>query len=78
MIVFNFRKNSYIAHEDMEGIYFAETGENTIATFLLWMNRIPKSEPSVGKNVISLYLTDIPGEKLQYYKDLNEKLNGMA
>lgn len=77
LILFNFRKNSYITSKTAEGIYFAEMGQNTLATFLLWMNGIPKSEPDIGENIINLYLKDIPNKNLSYFEDLNKKLNSV-
>lgn len=76
-IVFNFKKNSYVSHGKLEGIGYVETGDITFATFLLYMNKMPKSEPEVGKNIMKLYLDDISIEKIMYYPDLNLKLNGI-
>ena len=56
LMLFNFRKDSYITNKAAEGIYFAELGQNTLATFLLWMNSIPKSEPDIGENIIRLMI----------------------
>ena len=74
MIIYNSRKNSSIHFKDVEGIVFNETKENTLAEFLFIMNRIPKSEPEISKNIISIYLEDMPRESAKTFIDLNNKL----
>lgn len=55
--------------QTIKEIYFSETNENTLATFLFWMNKIPRSEIQASKNILSLYLTDD-----MITKDLGEDL----
>lgn len=77
-IIFNCGENTYFHPGNLEGIAFFEAGENTLAAFLLMMNRLPKSEPAISKNIISIYLEDLPGSKICWFDDLNQKLNSIS
>lgn len=77
-IVFNVGKKAKLQYKDVEGIIVSETGEDTLALFLFYMNCIPKSEPEIDKNVLRIYLekSDILNLYTMYcYEDLNAKLN---
>ena len=76
-IVYNFRENSYVSSSALKGIYCANMGEDTIAMFLLWLNKTPKSEPEISTNIMKLYLNDIKIEEVEHYEELNEKLNSI-
>ena len=78
-IILNIGKKMKLQLGDFEGIVYTESGENTLALFLLYMNMIPKSEPEISDNILKMYLEK---EKIQdlgmhYYADLNEKLNAI-
>ena len=77
-IIYNFGRNAKIRLGDTEGIMFAETEKDTLATFLMTMNLIPQSQPEISKNIISIYLKDLPSAKIISYDDLNEKLNSIG
>ncbi|SHN93084.1 hypothetical protein BHECKSOX_2109 [Bathymodiolus heckerae thiotrophic gill symbiont] len=73
-LIFNSRENSYInLSKDSQGILIAELGDQTLAGFLLWLNRLPLSSPGISAPVLEHYLKfDI--EQLQTYHDLNARL----
>lgn len=76
-IIFNFGKTAKLQSNDFEGIRVVETGEDTLAVFLLFMNYIPKSEPEISTNILTIYLqqsTILSKYKIQQYDDLNAKL----
>jgi len=73
-IIFNSNGSTY-AQFSGKGILFSETNENTLATFLLWLNRLPKSEATVGPNVLEFYLNeDIYLKNMKTYHDLNLRI----
>lgn len=76
-ILFNARKNSYISFGDYEGIIYSETKENTLALFLLYMNKMPKSQPEINENIIEIYLKDATQDDLKKFEDLNIKLRSI-
>ena len=73
-LIFNSRKNSYFnLNEDSQGILIANLGIQTLAGFLLWLNKLPLSSPRMSPPVLEHYLKfDI--EQLQTYHDLNTRL----
>ena len=76
-ILFNFGKTAKLQYKDFEGIQIAETGEDTLAIFLLFMNQIPKSEPEIDQNILKIYLRNadiLSCYKMQKFDDLNAKL----
>src|SRR5690606_1425605 len=77
-ILFNSRENSYSYLSPNRGILFAETNENTIATFLLFLNKTPKSEATIGPNVLDFYLDNkLFSSNLKTFHDLNDKLTNI-
>lgn len=74
VILFNARKDSYISFGDYEGILYSETKENTLAVFLLYMNKMPRSQAEMGENIIEIYLNDTFNDNLMRFEDLNTKL----
>lgn len=74
-IIFNSRENTYSFLPPTKGIIFAETNEDTIATFLLLLNRIPKSEATIGPSVLEFYLDqNLYVGKLKTFHDLNNTI----
>ena len=73
-LIFNSRQNSYFnLNKDCQGILIAELGDQTLAGFLLWLNKLPLSSPRMSAPVLEHYLKfDI--DKLQTYHDLNARL----
>jgi len=72
LIIFNSYRNGYAQFKDNYGILFSEVAENTLAAFLLWLNRNPKSEMEIGKNVLGFYLDDkVYNQSLKTFPDLN-------
>jgi len=57
----------------IEGIFFIELEENTIASFLFWLNKLPQSAPRMDAPVLQHYLSFSP-ETLKQFNDLNAKL----
>lgn len=78
-IVLNIGKKMKLQLDDFDGIVYTDAGENTLALFLLYMNLIPKSEPEISDNILKLYLQkeNLQSLGMQYYPDLNEKLNAI-
>lgn len=76
-IVYNCGEKAKIKLGTTEGIAYAETGENTLATFLVTMNIIPQSQPEISKNIIRIYLEKLPGTPIYEFRDLNIKLNAI-
>lgn len=73
-MLFNVRKNSYISFADYEGILYSETKDNTLAVFLLYMNKMPKSQPEMSENIIEIYLDGAFNDDLKRFEDLNSIL----
>lgn len=73
-ILHNVKKEMPILCWDKEGIVYCETKENTMAEFLFWLNRVPKSEPEIGQNIINIYLRNMQRDSFKYFQDLNDKL----
>jgi hypothetical protein len=74
-VLFNSRENMYAYLPHNKGICFAETSEETLATFLLLLNKIIKSEMSIAPSVLGFYLDDsLYTNKLKTFHDLNNKL----
>ena len=73
-IIFNYGKKNKFHREGFEGIAVLDAGESALAVFLLCMNTLPKSEPEISKNILSIYLEEMPIGKLFTYTDLNKKL----
>lgn len=72
LILFNCYINGYAQFDNNYGILYSETAENTLAAFLLWLNRNPRSTMEMGKNVLSFYLDDVIYNKsLKTFPDLN-------
>ncbi|HNW82972.1 MAG TPA: hypothetical protein PKG52_08795 [bacterium] len=77
-LIFNSRKDFYCDLKPTEGICFAETQEDTIATFLLLLNNLPKSEPAISESVLSFYLDNsLYSDKLKTFQDINEKMHAV-
>lgn len=73
-IIINYGTEVKFHRDGFEGIAVLDTGEDTLALFLFFMNSLPKSEPEISKNILSIYLEGMPTGKLYTYTDLNEKL----
>jgi hypothetical protein len=73
-LIFNSRENSYFnLNNDCQGILIAELGDQTLAGFILWLNKLPLSSPRMSAPVLEHYLKfDI--KQLQTYHDLNARL----
>ncbi len=72
LILFNSYINGYAQFSKNYGILYSETAENTLAAFLLWLNRNPRSELSMGQSVLIFYLDDaIYNKSLKTFPDLN-------
>ena len=75
-MLFNSKRNSYYYLNEMDGILFTQTNENTLALFLILLNKLTKSQPDISPSVINFYISDKDFEiKFQYFPDLNERLN---
>ena len=73
MMIFNSYTDGYAQLGENYGILFSETAENTLASFLLWLNRNPKSEMEIGQNIVKLYINDdVYNNSLKTFHDLNE------
>ena len=76
-IVINFGQKAKFQKKDIEMIGVCDTGEDTLATFLILMNILPKSEPEIDKNILRIYLQDTPGYHSSTYPDVHDKLNAI-
>lgn len=76
MLLFNFRRSSFISKSDIEGIYYCSSESKILPLFLLWMNSLPKSEIEIGESIMKIYLEEIMEHDLNLsgYTDLNAKL----
>lgn len=77
LIAINIADKAKFHREGFEGIVVYETGEDTLATFLFFMNLLPRSEPDIDKNILKIYLQDTPGYSTITFEDLNKKLNAI-
>lgn len=73
-IIINYGQKTKFYKKDIDAIGICNTREDTLATFLILMNMIPKSEPEIDKNILGIYLKDIPSYDVYTYNDLNGKL----
>ena len=74
ILVFNYGAKTWFQRENFEGIAVLDAGEDALALFLFYMNSLPKSEPEISENILSIYLENMPTGRLYTYTDLNEKL----
>jgi hypothetical protein len=73
-MIFNSKKGSYFHfNNSIEGIFYIELGEHTIASFLYWLNRLPQSEPRSSSPVLEHYLNFSVTQMVSFH-DLNERL----
>lgn len=77
LIAINFSTKSKFQKNNFEGIAGYETSEDTLATFLFFMNMLPKSQPDIDKNILRIYLEKTPGYEMFTFDDLNKKLNAI-
>ncbi|MDD4151539.1 MAG: hypothetical protein PHR68_02915 [Candidatus Gracilibacteria bacterium] len=76
-IIYNSRKDSYFnLNNNLEGIFFVEYGKMTLLYFLLLLNKIPKSEPTMSSSVLEHYI-DNNDVTFKQFEDLNFKLLGI-
>ncbi len=73
-IIINYGQKTKFYKKDIDAIGICNTREDTLATFLILMNMIPKTEPEIDKNILGIYLKDIPSYDVYTYNDLNGKL----
>lgn len=73
-LAINYRKDYFLSHPGgLEGIAIAEYGPQTLCSFLLWLNRLNKSEPKMSSSVIEHYLHD-KLSSMQTFRALNNRL----
>ncbi len=75
VLVYNFRNDSYVTNDHLEGIAYWEGDSSSIALLLYEMNKMPKSEPELGPNIMNIYLNSIRPTKLSTFSDLNDRLH---
>ena len=73
-LVYNFRPNTYISWRNERALAYYEAGEQSLASLLLEMNKIPQSTPAISKNIMEIYLQDINPKQLSGYTEINKKL----
>jgi hypothetical protein len=70
----NNRRDQYLYHEKIEeGLIIFEYNELTLAAFLLYLNKLPQSEPRISTSVLEHYI-DVKPENVRTYRDLNARL----
>jgi hypothetical protein len=74
-LVINYRNKGYFFHQTQgfDGIAIGHYKEDTLAAFLLWLNKLHGAEAKISAPVIQHYLIDNLCE-LQFFDDLNQKL----
>ncbi len=72
-IVFNSKKDGYFSDLPDEGIFYRQYDENTIAMFLFWLNKLPRSGTLIDAPVLWHYIK-IEDHDLTFYNDLNARL----
>ena len=77
ILVFNYGAKTWFQRENFEGIAVLDAGEDSLALFLFYMNSLPKSEPEISENILSIYLENMPTGRLYTYTTLNEKLSSI-
>lgn len=73
-LAFNFRRNSFISFGEGEGIMLWDGGIDSLALFLLELNRLPQSMPLISSNILELYLRRMYPLELKHDKELNDRL----
>lgn len=74
-ILFNSRTNSNISFsENLQGLFYTEYNENTLATFLLYLNKFPQCEMKLDTPVLNYYYNHPNKRDLDFVKEINEKL----
>lgn len=74
-ILFNSRKNLNIFFsEEQQGLYFVEFGKNTLATFLIYLNKFPQCEMRMGTPVLNYYFNLENNIPATLNHDVNKKL----
>ena len=71
---FSYDPNANGKNNHKRVIAFWEGGKKSLAWFLFEMNKMPRSEPQMSDNVMSIYLKDTIPEMLQTFDYLNNKL----
>ena len=74
VLIYNFRNNSYVTNNNFEGIAYWEGNNLSIALFLFELNKIPKSEPDLAPNIMTIYLNGIKPKDIVTFPDLNKQL----
>jgi hypothetical protein len=68
MLIYNFRRDSYLSNNYFDGLAFSEVGNESLALFLYELNLLPHCEPEIGQNIMSIYLEGIRPATIQCYK----------
>lgn len=74
MLVFNYKPQSYIANGMFRGVAYKEYDEDTFMMFLLYLNRMPRTEMEMNTNILSIYLDGMNLDPGKTFEDLNNKL----
>lgn len=73
-LIINYRKNYFFTHaQGFEGIAIAHYKEDTLAAFLLWLNRLHGAQAGISTPILQHYLIDSLSN-LQCFNTLNAKL----
>lgn len=76
-LLLNLRKGSYffpVGGSLAEGINILESGANTLAAFLVFLNMLPLSSPRISPEILPLYIDRTLLGSIRTYPDLNERL----
>ena len=71
MLIYNFRMNSYLSNNNLNGLAVWEGGNDSLALFLYEMSLMPHCEPEIGENVLSIYLEGIRPQSLKVFSKNN-------
>ncbi len=76
-ILYNSRKFSNINFPHHQGLYFINHEKNTLASFLLQLNKFPQPEEKFGVPVLNFYYKDPQTSMAIYNAEINEELNNI-
>ncbi|MCM4157621.1 DUF6602 domain-containing protein [Gramella sp. AN32] len=73
-ILYNCRKNMYVNFKkEHEGLFFKKYDSQTLAVFLMWLNKFPQCDPRIGEPVLQFYYKE-EIENASTDLELNKKL----
>lgn len=75
-LIYNSRPNAYYCFNESNCLAYCEYNERSIAAFLYELSTLPRCEPLIGENVMTIYLEGIRAGLLKHCPDLDKKYRG--